>query len=114
MPVTITMTYEQGNMAEGKGAERKLDIYFYDPIQGWIPQNADQNMDTNTLSLQANHFSTFGIIALRGVPGSGPAVGGIILSISKVELLAPYIGLLSAILVGIGGPVIYVRWRRKR
>ena len=113
IPVTITMTYEQGRMPEGKGAEKKLDIYFYDPIQGWIPQNADQNMVTNTLTLQIDHFSTFGIIAQRVLPEPAP-VGGIILSISKLALLAPYIGLLLATLVGIGVPVIYVGWCRKR
>jgi len=40
-------------------------------------------------------------------------VGGIILPISKLALLAPYIGLLSAILAGMGVPLIYVRWGRR-
>lgn len=81
--VTITLFYEQGNMPEGKGAELHLDIYYYDLVLGWQPQNAQQDMTNfthngeeygGTLTIQVDHFSTYAVIALRDHDGDGVVV----------------------------------------
>jgi formylglycine-generating enzyme required for sulfatase activity len=65
VPVTITLTYEQGNMKECKKVEQKLDIYYYDDTTGWEPQGATGDCDLNTLTLEVGHFSTYVVIAMR-------------------------------------------------
>jgi hypothetical protein len=69
--VTITLTYEQGQMPECKGVETNLDIYYYDAETGWIPQNAEQDCPTNTLTLQVDHFSAYVVMAIRDSDNDG-------------------------------------------
>ena len=81
-PVNITLFYEQGSMREGRGAEKAMDIYYYntaiDPATGleygWEPQGASQDMTNftkdgieygGTLTLHVTHFSTYAVIATR-------------------------------------------------
>ena len=45
--------------------EPKLDIYYYDDVNGWEPQDANQDCASNTLTLEVEHFSTYVVIAIR-------------------------------------------------
>lgn len=64
--VTITLKYNQGLMPEGGTTEGNIDIYYYNPTtQKWEPQNAVQDMATNTLTLNTSHFSTFAVITIE-------------------------------------------------
>ena len=65
-PITITLAYEQGNMSEcgqSESQEDKLDIYYNDPVSGWIPQGAIKDCVNNKLTLQTTHFSEYAVIA---------------------------------------------------
>jgi hypothetical protein len=61
-PATITFHYDQGNMPECGTKEMNLDIFYYDPVNGWVAQNAAQDCNANTLTLQVNHLSKYAII----------------------------------------------------
>lgn len=75
VPITITLTYEQTaipgqnctdpNCTGCQGVEPKLDIYYYDDVNGWEPQGAIQDCASNTLTLEVDHFSTYVAIAIR-------------------------------------------------
>ena len=49
--------------------EDKFDIYYYDDVNGWEPQDANQDCASNTLTLEVEHFSSYAAIAIRDSDG---------------------------------------------
>jgi hypothetical protein len=71
-----------------------------EPVNG---VGAECDMDGNTFSIEVNSFSVFTLFSLPSTSGGGGgAVGGVASMANKVELLAPWIGLTTLILLGIG------------
>jgi hypothetical protein len=88
-------------------------IYYPQSFSGTISQHETQEY----FSVAS---STIGPLTVITTPGSPPVptpqggVGGIIVSIDKFGLLAPYIGLASTIMIGAVATVLYVKRVKRR
>ncbi|MFH1725189.1 MAG: thrombospondin type 3 repeat-containing protein [Elusimicrobiota bacterium] len=70
-PVTIVFTYDD-TMLKNPRQEEKMDVFWFNPdTQGWEAQNAELDMDANTLTLLTYHFSNFAVSAPDDADGDG-------------------------------------------
>ena len=63
-PVTLKLTYQQPPGPECGTKEQKIDIFFWNGSE-WVAQNAEQDCETNTLTLETTHFSTYAPFGLK-------------------------------------------------
>ena len=71
--VTITFSYEQGDMVECGAIEQNLEIYRWNSdISIWESQNATQDCALNKLTITISHFS-FYMVALKNRPPEADA-----------------------------------------
>ena len=67
-PITITYTYDEPEIPEGI-AEGDLVIALYDEENGkWVEYKSTVDPATNTITIQVNHFSVYGILAYGIAP----------------------------------------------
>lgn len=69
VPATVTLAYDQGNMAECGQQEDHLDIYHYDETTGWEARGATKDCNANILTLLRRRFETYTVIAVRDSDG---------------------------------------------
>lgn len=52
------------HMSYGNGVATPVDIYYYDETtQEWVAQNGTMNPSENTITIEPEHFSTYGVLA---------------------------------------------------
>ncbi|MFH1724531.1 MAG: LamG domain-containing protein [Elusimicrobiota bacterium] len=70
-PVTIVFTYDD-TLLKNPRQEEKMDAFWLNPeTGGWEAQNAELDMEANTLTLHTYHFSNFAISAPDDADGDG-------------------------------------------
>lgn len=58
-PFTLTMSYEKDQFSSDE-----VDIYYYNEDQGlWIEQNGTVNEEEGTITVEVDHFSTYGVLS---------------------------------------------------
>jgi hypothetical protein len=99
-PLTIELPVEWANYIKGRGGVNFL-AYVYDvtALDGTPETNFDNNVRMSWMNAPS---------------GDGGAVGGVVVSVDKFGLLAPYIGLTSTILVTTVATAIYVKRVKRR
>ena len=109
-PVTISIVYSLSEIigvTESSLRAYEFDLY-HDGEWRLIP---DSTLDTvnRTVTFQTSYFSIYGIGGSPPLP-----VGGIVVTVDKLALLAPYIGLASTILVAAVATAISVKRVKRR
>ncbi|MFH1724808.1 MAG: LamG-like jellyroll fold domain-containing protein [Elusimicrobiota bacterium] len=70
-PVTIVFTYDD-TMLKNPRQEEKMDVFWFNPAtESWEAQNAELDMEANTLTLHTHHFSNFAVFAPEDADADG-------------------------------------------
>jgi hypothetical protein len=103
LPNFGTITYTNCKYSVGGGASQPINTY--NPQSRNIYHNSIQRSTTSDISANGKSFSVAYLSTI---------VGGIVISVDKLGLLAPYIGVASTILVATVATAVYIKHVKRR